>query len=263
MKKKVLIIVLFLIFLVPLFFIILQSVAFSWRWPELLPSEFSFRGWRALINEPRLGEALQSTILIGVAVVLLNFLIGIPAAKALAYYSFPGKNTIDVLLLSPILIPNLAIAMGLHFTFIRLGIANHMLGVIFVHLIPTVPYTIRIFRGGFERIGDKWGEVGATLGASSWQIFWTVQLPMMVPTIRSAAVLIFVISLSQYALTALIGGGNIMTLAMLYFPYFQSNDPAVLASFSAVFILFPIIFLIVLELILRLFLFRRRKVLSM
>ncbi len=248
------------VFVVPFIFLIIMSTAYRWFWPELIPQEFNLYAWRVLAEEPKLATALINTLMLGGLVAILNLILALPAGKALAHYNFLGKSTIETILLLPILIPSLAVAMGIQLTMIRVGLADNLGGVLIVHLLPTLPYSIRIFRAGFENLGIKWEEQALTLGVAPKIIFLTIWLPLLIPSIRGALFLTFVISLSQFALTALIGGGNVVTLAMLYFPLFSSANRSVLAVFSLLFALLPIIFLFVTELALRFILPVHRRV---
>ncbi|WP_235341080.1 ABC transporter permease [Anoxybacillus thermarum] len=217
------------------------------------------KGWQVLLTEPRLWQALQSSWWIGIAVVLLNLLIAIPAGKTVAFHSFKGKRFFELSFILPILIPSLAVAMGLHMTMIRLGLADHWLGIVVVHLLPSVPYTIKIFHSSFERIGPHLENQAASLGSNKWYSFYSIYFPLLVPSIRSAVFLVFVISLSQYALTALIGGGNVITIATLYFPFLSTAKEAVIASFSLIFAVLPLTVLLLFELLIRIFLPYRKR----
>lgn len=241
-----------LLFFVPFIFLVINSFAMHWSWPQVWPKTWSFRGWFVLWQQPRLVEALLVTTLIGGGVVLLNLLLAFPAAKALSQTTFICKHLVEQLLLAPILIPSLAVAMGIHLLMIQLGMANVWYGVVLVHLIPTIPYAIRILRSGYDQLGTAWHDQANSLGVKGWTILWTITVPFMLPSIRSVMLLAYVISLSQYALTALIGGGNVMTLAMIYFPFLQSVDRAVISSFSLVFALMPLVFVGIAEISIRL-----------
>lgn len=227
-------------FVFPVLFVIVKSVSVSWRWGDIFPAGFSLRSWISLAEEPKLAEALISSMEIGLWVIALNLFLGIPAAKTLAHVSFKGKAAVETILLTPIIVPALTIAMGLHVLFIRAGLADAIAGVVIIQLLPTLPYTIKVMRSGFESIGVKWEEQANTLGSSKASVFYRIYLPHLLPSLRSVIFLVMTISLSQYLLTALIGGGAIITLASLFFPYFQSADDAVIASFSILFALVPV-----------------------
>ncbi|MCA0170955.1 ABC transporter permease [Bacillus sp. RAR_GA_16] len=239
-------------FILPFVVVTVKSFSVGWRFPELLPQAYSLNGWRNILTDPSLRESIMTTLKIGFYVVLLNLLLALPAARVLSTFSFKGKSMIETFLLSPILIPGILLAMGLQFTMIQFGLADQVLGVVLVHLIPTLPYAIRMMRAGYERLGISLGEQASVLGAGVFTRFFTISLPLLLPSIRSLMLLTFVISLGQYALTAIIGGGNVITLPLLYYPYFSSSNEAVVAGFSILFALLPLLFIGGVEIILRL-----------
>ena len=220
---------------VPLF---LWTFAGEWRFPDLLPSEWSLRGI-AYLFEPggRVLEATLTSLLIAGAVALASVAVGLPAGIALGGHEFRLKGLIIFFILLPILVPPLASTMGIHLTFIRLGLADTALGVFLVHLVPTVPYTAIILTSIFaERTGEL-EEAARTLGASAWQAFRHVTLPQVAPGVAVAALFAFLISWSQYILTLLIGGGKVLTLPMLLFSAASGNDPVITSALALVFAL--------------------------
>ncbi|NJP37873.1 ABC transporter permease [Alkalicoccus luteus] len=238
---------LILVFVAPVLFLFIRSVSFGWRFPDVLPDAFSLRGWQAVWSDPQLIRALWTTIGIGTAVVVLNYLLALPAAYALSHHEPRGKAVIETVIMLPIFVPVLAVAMGLHLFMIRIGAADSWIGVVLIHMLPTLPYAVRILKSGFDRLQTDWMWQGRTLGMGPVRTFFGLMLPMMLPSLRSCGILVFVISLSQYVLTAIIGGGRVTTLPILYFPFFSSADEAVTASFTMLFALLPIVFLVLLE----------------
>jgi putative spermidine/putrescine transport system permease protein len=223
---------------VPLLPILLWSFAGEWRFPHLLPTAWSLRGWEALLAPgSRFPEALLNSLGIGAAVTVAAVAVGLPAGMALGGYAFRLKGAVIFVILLPILVPPLASTMGIHLTFIRLGLADTALGVFLVHLIPTVPYTAIILTSVFaERTGDL-EEAARTLGASPWQAFRHVTLPQVAPGVAVAGLFAFLISWSQYILTVLIGGGTVITLPMLLFSAASGTDPVITSTLAVVFAL--------------------------
>ncbi|WP_257141036.1 ABC transporter permease [Bacillus sp. AFS015802] len=199
------------------------------------------------MNEGKFLDSIRSSLWIAIIVLALNFLIGITGGKVFSLSSFKGKSVIEALMMLPLFIPVLVVAIGLHITFIRYGLSDHWLGVALVHLVPTIPYSMKMFKTGYERIGSKLLEQSTILGGSGIKRLYHIELPLLLPTIRSVLFLTIVISLSQYVLTAIIGGGNVVTLAMVYYPFTDTADEAVMAAFSIVFALIPILLYIILE----------------
>lgn len=220
----------------PLAPIVLLSFAGEWRFPDPLPSTLSLRGWEGLIGG-RVPEAVLNSLVIGVAVAATSVAVGLPAGMALGGYRFRLKGPILFFILLPILVPPLASTMGVHITFIRLGLADTALGVFLVHLVPTVPYTAVILTSVFADRTGELEEAARTLGASPWRAFLHVTLPGVLPGVAVAGLFGFLISWSQYILTLLIGGGKVITLPMLLFSAASGSDPVLTATLSVVFAL--------------------------
>lgn len=236
-------------FVFPMILLLLQSVSSPWRFQSEDGFTWQWTSYQKLLQDPMLWEATLTSIVIGYAVLVINFIIGLFTGKALVSSSYKGKAWVEAILLSPILLPVLAIAMGLHLLMIRIGLADTLIGVILLHLVPTVPYSIKIFYNGFNQIGPAMMEQSNILGAGFWTQIFTVELPLLRPAIRSLTFLTIVISLSQYAITAIIGGGRILTLPLVFFPYMENANTSLMAAFSIWFAVIPVTMYIVIELL--------------
>ena len=226
--------------------LLLWTFSGEWRFPDLLPTAWSLRGIEYLL-EPG-GKVLVATLnslVIGVGVAVASVVVGLPAGMALGGYEWRFKGIVIFVILLPILVPPLASTMGVHLTFIRLGLADTIFGVFLVHLVPTVPYTAIILTSVFaERPGDL-EEAARTLGASPWKAFRHVTLPDIAPGVAVAGLFAFLISWGQYILTLLIGGGNVVTLPMLLFSAASGNDPVLSSALALVFALPAIVALVI------------------
>ncbi len=257
MKKqtsRAVLVVVALAFILPLMIILLWSVTVSWPFPDLFPREFGLRGLAQIFEEgSRALESLYTSVKISLWVTILTLMITIPGGKALGIYDFPGKAFIKIFALAPLIISPVAIGMGIHSTFIRLGLTNTELGVVLIHIVPGIPYGIRIFTNIFELVGNQLEEQGKVLGANSFQVFFHITLPTILPGLISAGSMIFIISFSQYFLTFLIGGGSVITFPLMMVPYIQSGDRTMAASYSAVFIVVTLCGLLAIEKVLKLY----------
>lgn len=234
--------------ILPLFIILVWSFARNWPWPELFPKSFSLRGWDYFL-EPRSRSlpTLLYSLALSSSAAALTLILTFPAAKALAHYHFRFKKAIEIFLFLPVIVPTVSVAMGIHVEFLRLGLANTFFGVVLIHLIPCLPYSLRILLSVFSLIGTGREEQARILGATRAQTLWYVVLPMMLPGMVSAFSMAFIVSFSQYFLTALIGGGSVVTFPMLMFPFIQSGDRTLGSVYSIAFLFTALIFLLLFE----------------
>jgi putative spermidine/putrescine transport system permease protein len=232
--------------LLPFVPLLIWSISFSWRFPNLLPTEYSLRAWAYLASPAsKLGEALVSSTAVALVVTLISVAIGLPAGRALGQHRFRWKTAVEFFILAPVIMPGIAVVMGIHILFIRYGLADTVLGVVLVHLIPTTPYVVMVLSSVFANYDPDYEDQARVLGANPVATFVRVTLPMIFPGVAVAGLFAFLISWNQYVLTLIIGGGRIITLPLLLFSFARSGDNAIAAALALVF-LGPAIVMIVL-----------------
>jgi putative spermidine/putrescine transport system permease protein len=96
----------------------------------------------------------------------------------------------------------------------------------------------------FANYGPELEETARTLGAGPVQTFRYVTLPAIFPGLLVAAMFTFLISWGQYVTTLLIGGGRIITLPLVLFPFISGANYATAAAISLVFVAPAVIVLI-------------------
>ncbi|MCC0647675.1 ABC transporter permease subunit [Clostridioides sp. ZZV15-6598] len=245
-KFNIILNIMFVVIIAPIILLAVWGVVNTWPFPNILPKEFSLRGFRYILDISNLNIILRS-IIISITVVLITILLSIPASKALALYNFKGKRFCELLILSPIIIPLISVAMGIHIAFIRIGLANNILGVIIINILPCIPYSVRIITDVYKLIGDNLEIQAKVLGASKFNTFRYVTFPLILPGILGASSMSFIISFSQYFLTLLIGGGSVITYPMIMFPYIQSGDRTIASLYSMLFLIISLFILIIIE----------------
>jgi putative spermidine/putrescine transport system permease protein len=221
--------------------------SFSQRWlfPALLPTQWSTEPWDYVLTpSSRVGEGFVNSLGIAIVVSILSILVGLPAARALALHDFRGKAAIEWLLMVPIIVPGIVATMGIHQVFIRLNLTDTFIGVCLVHLIPCIPYMVLVMSSVFANYGTELEDTARTLGAGPVSVLRYVTLPGILPGLLVATMFTFLISWGQYITTVLIGGGVIITLPMILFPFISGTNYSNAAAVSLVFVAPAILVLI-------------------
>jgi len=217
--------------------------AFSERWffPALFPPTWTAASISRLLAEPRTTGGMLVSLGISGVVSLLSLVVGFPAARALGLRTFRGRQLAWLVFFLPTVVPPLAVGMGLNILFLRLGLAGTVIGVVLSHLVPTLPYTIFTLTGVFSRYDKNYEYQALVLGASPVRIFFRVTLRLLLPGLVVAGLFAFLISWSQYLLTLLIGGGQVLTLPMLLFSAVSGGNPTTIAGLSLLFVGPPVL----------------------
>lgn len=229
----------------PLVPLAIWSFARGWRFPDLLPKEWSLQAWEfALSARSGVLESLGVTALVALLATALSIVVGVPAGRALGLYKFRGKGLVELMILAPVIVPGIAVALGLHSVFLQLGLTNTLGGVILVHLVPTLPYMTLVMAGIFANYDPAFEQQARSLGAGPVQTFWYITLPAIMPGIIVGGLFAFLVSWSQYVLTLLIGGGRVITLPLLLFNYSSAGRNDITGAIGIIYILPGILILL-------------------
>ncbi len=223
--------------LLPVLLLALWSVTGRWPWPALLPESWTLRTLRELLfGYADLPGLLWSSVLLAGVTALSATLVALLTARATQLYDLKVNRLVGFLGLLPLLIPGAVFAIGIQQVLLRLGLNDTLTGVLLVHLISALPYSIAIMNDITAGLGDRLEEQAAVLGASPVQAFWYGSLPGLLPGILSSVSMAFILSYSQYFTTLIVGGGRVKTLSLVLVPYIQSGDRALASVYSLAFV---------------------------
>ncbi|MCO5092581.1 ABC transporter permease [Bosea sp. (in: a-proteobacteria)] len=241
-------------FVVNLFGMIATVVtsSFATRWlGTWLPAGWTTRWYSSAWAEFQLYDVLLVTFQIVFLVVALSGLIGVPAAYALARRDFPGKKLVMLLFLLPLLVPPITFGIPLATVLYQTGFAGQMSGVVLANLVPTVPFVILVMIPFIEQIDTKIEQAARVFGANTFKLFVHVLLPLLLPGILAALLLVLVRTLAMFELTFLTAGPTSQTLVVaLYYAVFAAGVRAV-QSIDAMAVIYMITTLIWLVIALR------------
>ncbi len=203
------------------------------------------------MDEFQLDDVLLTTFEVVFLVVLVSGVLGVPAAYALARRSFPGKRLLTLLFLLPLLVPPITFGIPLATVLYQTGLAGSMAGVVVANLVPTVPFVILVMIPFIEQIDPRVEAAARVFGADTPRLFWHVLLPLLLPGILAALLLVLVRTIAMFELTFLVAGPTSQTLVVaLYYAVFAAGVRAV-QSIDAMAVLYMVTTLVWLLIALR------------
>jgi len=155
--------------------------------------------WEMLIktlHDELVLKALKNSLLTSTATMLISLLFGVPLGYVLARKEFKGKSFVQAAVDIPIVIPHSVVGIMLLVTFSN-RILDSYLGIIMAMLFVSAPFTINAARDGFLAVDEKLEHVARTLGASKLKAFFTVSLPLALPSILSGAIMTWARAISE------------------------------------------------------------------
>jgi len=161
---------------------------------------------------------------------LLTLIIGMPGAYLLARYNFRGKSLFRAITSIPFIMPTLVVAASFNallgpkgwinvvlMDFFNLSsppinFLNSITAILVAHVFYNTTIVLRMVGDFWSHIDLRLGQAAQALGANRWQVFRKITLPLLMPVITAAALLIFIFDFSSFGVILVLGGPRFTTL---------------------------------------------------
>jgi len=169
----------------------------------------SLHWFRALFEQQRVGD-FKGSFLRSLTLGLVVTAITVPCALAAGYAyrrGFRGSRAVLYLALASMIVPSLLISLGIGLVWRALGLdATWYTSGLAAHLTWTLPFGLLIILAVFNRFDRSYEEAARDLGASGWQTFRHVVLPLIAPSLIGVALFAFTLSYDEFSRTVLASG---------------------------------------------------------
>lgn len=196
-------------------------------WLQFQPN---WKGWESLglspdtIGGPSSARELflkhaANTVIISLSAAALATVVGSLAAYGLARFSYrfgPWRNNdISFWFLSQLILPPVAIVLPLLVLYRELDLLDTRIGLVLVYTIMNLPIVIWIMRDQFNSIPVELEQAALVDGASIWQAFLRIVVPVAAPGFVAAFILSLVFSWNEYFFAVVLAGADAPTLPLL------------------------------------------------
>ncbi|AOX18594.1 spermidine/putrescine ABC transporter permease (plasmid) [Kozakia baliensis] len=246
MMWRILIIALYAFLLAPL--VVVLIVSFDTRpYLSFPPATFSLGSYSAVLHDAGFRSAALLSLVIGIVSAGLSLLLGTAVSFALARGRIPGRQALQWLFLSPMLVPHIVLAVGLMMTLQPLGLLDTVSGLILAHIGITLPYTTRIISSGMAALDRETEQAAMLHGATLWQTVRRVTLPALRPSLVAAGLIAFLFSFDEAVIALFIAGDKATTLPLAIYKYIQFRTDPQVAALSVLVVLVSAIPVLVIE----------------
>jgi putative spermidine/putrescine transport system permease protein len=201
------------------------------------PHGLTLRWFSAALANPAYIQAFGTSLAVACGAMVLSLCVGLPAAYALARLDFPGRQTIEALILMPLVLPALVLSIALTILFSSIGFTAGTLRLIVAHLVICTPYVIRVTIPVLQRLDVALEEASQNLGASPLKTFFFVTLPAIRPGAIAAATLAFIVSFDEIDLAIFLANPRAPTLPVTIYSAVQLGIDPTIGAVSALLVL--------------------------
>ncbi|MDB5045156.1 MAG: Spermidine Putrescine transporter permease component potC [Deinococcus sp.] len=210
------------------------------------PSSFSTQWFGRVLGVEAFRGSFWTSLWLGLASTGLALLLGVPVAYALSRYRLPGAAAVQTLLTSPALVPGLVVGLALLQYFVNLGGSVYP-SLLAAHTALLLPYVVRVVSTSLVNLRPDIEEAAMSLGASRLTAFRLVVLPNIRGGVAAAAVLAFITSFDQVAVSLFLTGPGVSTLPIAMLTFMEYNYDPTIAALSTLLIAFSVGLVLIFE----------------
>jgi multiple sugar transport system permease protein len=180
---------------------------FVW-WP-------TWENYAAVFGRADFVQAFVNSLLVSTGAVSLSLLVGVPAAYAFARFPFFGRNFLFFGLLAMRMLPPIAVLVPMYVLFSKIGLTTTRTSVVLAYSTFSLPLVVWIMRGFFEDLPRELEESAWVDGASRYQTFFYVVLPLIRPGLVAASILCLQLAWNDFLFAAVLTNNATRTLPVL------------------------------------------------
>lgn len=223
------------VILTPLVFVCWLSF-FSNEIVTFPPQGYTLRWFAHIFDENNFVGGFLTSLQVGLAAMIGGLVLGIPASLVLARRRFVGHETLNTLLLLPLVVPGIVAGTAIYVFQIEVELATGLpllgsrAGLILAHIMITIPWTVRLLTASLAGVDRSIEEAAQNLGATPLKTFFRVTLPAIKPGIVAAALFSFIVSFGNLEMTLFLVAPGQTTLPIAILQYLQWRiDPTIAA----------------------------------
>ncbi len=190
---------------------------------------FTTKWYVLLWNSNEVWHALQNSLIVATASVIL-------CLSMSALFVFFGKQVYVrralLLFYGNLALPEIVLAVGLMSLFYFFYVPLSLTTLIAAHTVLGLGYVVPIIYDRYIELDKRYMEASLDLGATHWQTFTRVVLPLLAPSLLVAALLVFIISFDDFVLSFFCASGSTQTLPMYIFAMIRSGSSPIVSALS-------------------------------
>jgi putative spermidine/putrescine transport system permease protein len=229
--------------------IIVLMISFDTRaFVSFPPQGFTFRWYQQVFSNPVLIGAMWTSFKVGVIVTLVCVVLGVPTALACVRGEFRGRTALSIYVIVPHMVPGIVLGIAVLFTGALVGIGPSIWLQSVSLSVFVLAIMVRVVMSRLQRL-DPWLEqAAANLGATPFQAFRSITLPLLAPAILAGSVFTFIEGFDNLSVTIFTHGFRDRPLPIELLAIVQQTSSPMVAALSGVQILLALLAMLILSL---------------
>jgi putative spermidine/putrescine transport system permease protein len=228
--------------------LIVCLVAFTPENTLTIPTtEFSLRWFKAVFDHPDFITSFWNSLWLGLGAATLSTLLAVPAGLAISRYEFKGRDALNALFLSPLIVPHLVLGVAILRMFTLIGATGNFYWLMLAHVVVITPYALRLVLAAAVGMDRHCEHAALSLGASRLTVFRRVTLPMILPGVTGGWLLAFINSFDEVTMSIFVTSPATVTLPVRMYMYATESIDPLMAAVSALMVALTAAVMVILD----------------
>lgn len=210
-------------------------------------SGLSLRWFRAVVDDPGFVRAFMKSLQLAVTASIAALVVGTAAALALVRHRFRGANIIEIITLSPLLLPSIVIGVSMLNYWAALGMRGSYLPLWLGHVVITVPYVVRTVMASLAGTNKDLELAAADLGASPLVRMRRVTLPTIRPGLTAGGLFAFLVSMDNVTVSLFLVTPRDRTFPVALYQLSRFELGPIVAALSVMLLAVTVVVIVVME----------------
>lgn len=191
--------------------------------PTILPRSWSLIWYeKAFATDVVVRFFLNSLKNAGI-VMIIDMLVGTLTAYSLVRFRYTGRKALMMGILASYCVPPIMLLLPLYKIMASMGLTGTHVGVIIGHLTITLPFSVWLLIPFFKKLPREIDEAALIDGASEWQVFSLIDLPLVVSGVISTGIMAFIMSWNEFLLSSVLINKEAMKTLTVGISYYISS----------------------------------------
>lgn len=191
--------------------------------PTILPRSWSLVWYQQAFATDVVIRFFINSLKIASIVMIIDMIVGTLTAYSLVRFRYVGRKALMIGILASYCVPPIMLLLPLYKIMASMGLTGTHVGVIIGHLTITLPFSVWLLIPFFKKLPREIDEAALIDGASEWQIFTLVDLPLVISGVISTGIMAFIMSWNEFLLSSVLISKEAMKTLTVGISYYISS----------------------------------------
>jgi iron(III) transport system permease protein len=234
-------------------------------WSSLLPGyespslhalhDFTLSNYSSIFSQPALVQSVKNSLIVSVSTGLIVTVLSAVVAYVTVKTRIIGRGLLDGLATVPIAVPSVVMGVGILYFYLVAPLPVHLYGTLAIMVIAfvtiTMPYAMRYIVPGLAAIKDELEEAATSSGATWFQGFRRIFVPLLMPSLLAAFLYSMIVSFREISAAIFLYSTGTQVVSVQIYDLFRNGDYPVVAALGIMMVIFLVILVVLVQLVTR------------